>query len=113
MELDAGRREAQMALAGYGLTIVISLLCGYRMTIPYGYYQLLGADHLRERLLESLLYLHAQPPLLNLALGAALKTSHELGISPEGVLLAGHIALGGVGVWGFARLSQRLVASPG
>ena len=43
MELDAGRREAQMAFAGYGLMIVISVLSGYRMEIPYSYYQLLGA----------------------------------------------------------------------
>ena len=112
MELDAGRREAQMALAGFGLMIAISLLCGYRMTIPYGYYQLLGADHLSERLLESILYLHAQPPLLNLGLGIAQKASRLLGVSPETLLLAGHIALGAIGIWGFARLAQRLVANP-
>jgi hypothetical protein len=112
MELDAGRREAQVALAGYGLMIVTCVLCGYRMTIPYAYYQLLGADHLGERLFESLLYLHAQPPLLNLTLGLALKASRWLTVSPETILLAGHIGLGAIGVWAFVRLSQRLVASP-
>ena len=80
--MDAGRREAQLAFAGYGLAIVICVLSGYRLAIPYHYYQLLSADHLSERLLESLLYLHAQPPLLNLALGVALKTSRWLGIAP-------------------------------
>lgn len=112
MERDAGRREAQTALAGFGLTIVICFAWGYRMTIPYGYYQLLGADHLSQRLLESLLHLHAQPPLLNLVLGVVLKTSRWLGIAPEHLLLAGHIALGAAAVWGFVRLSQRLVERP-
>ena len=112
MELDAGRREAQAALAAYGLTVAGCMLFGlfgYRLTIPFAYYQLLGADHLRERLAESLLYLHSQPPLLNLGLGTALKLSAWLGVAPQTLLLLGHIALGALGIWAFVRLAQRLV----
>ena len=42
---DAAKREVQVALAGYGLLVVLSWLCGFRMSVHPYYYQLLGLDH--------------------------------------------------------------------
>ena len=109
MERTAERQEAWTALAVYGLLVAVGWLWGYRMEIPWHYYQVLPEHALAHRLSESLLYLHAQPPLLNLLLGLVLKVSQQAGIRPEILLLVGHVGAGGVAVYGYARLCQRML----
>ncbi|HUT03482.1 MAG TPA: hypothetical protein VM163_06285 [bacterium] len=56
---------------------VIFHLLGMRFSdaLPYGASQFLDTELLRHRLLESVFYMHSQPPLFNLFLGLALKLS--------------------------------------
>jgi len=75
---------------------------------PLGaYWQYLDPFLLRRRLLESLLALHAQPPLFNLYLGLALKTGHERVVFSATFVLAG-LAL----YLGSFLLMRRLSVSP-
>ena len=56
------------------------------------YWQVLDPQLLAERLLESVFFLHAQPPLFNLMLGVGLK------LSPDHALLLFHLVFLGLGV---------------
>jgi len=68
-------RDSAALLALSLLAMAISWLCGMRL--PAGdlatAWHLLDAGLLRDDLLHSVFYLHAQPPLLNLIVGIALK----------------------------------------
>jgi hypothetical protein len=85
---------------------------------PLGYFwQILDPELLRTRLLESLFYLHAQPPLFNAYLGAVLKL---FPVHFAGVLHAMYLGLGlvqAVGVYlllcalGFRRWTSAIVAA--
>ncbi|UCH79263.1 MAG: hypothetical protein JSU81_04750 [Candidatus Coatesbacteria bacterium] len=55
------------------------------------YWQFLDPELLRDRLLESVFYLHSQPPLFNLFLGAALKVSAG---QPRAVFHGAFVAFG-------------------
>jgi hypothetical protein len=64
---------------------------------PLGvYWQYLDPFLLKRKLGESLLYLHGQPPLFNLYLGAALATGHEYAVFVVTFLLAGLVAYASV-----------------
>lgn len=56
------------------------------------YWQVLDPQLLSERLLESLFYLHSQPPLFNLILGVGLK------LSPDHSLVLFHVIFMGLGL---------------
>lgn len=58
--------------------LAVSWLCGVRFISGdlYTSWPLLDVELLRHDLLRSLFYLHAQPPLLNLLVGLALKLGH-------------------------------------
>jgi len=56
------------------------------------YWQVLDPQLLTDRLLESLFYLHAQPPLFNLMLGVGLK------LSPDHSRVLFHVVFAGVGL---------------
>ncbi len=62
------------------LILALMHLKGWSFEIPWEYHQLLARPWLQERLGESLLHLHAQPPLLNLGLGLALALESLAGI---------------------------------
>jgi hypothetical protein len=64
-------------IAGFAATRLLAWLAGVRFdATPLDYFaQLLDPPLLRDDLLRSLWYLHAQPPLLNLIAGVALKLS--------------------------------------
>ncbi|HEX9186552.1 MAG TPA: hypothetical protein VGB87_05760 [Vicinamibacteria bacterium] len=66
-------------LAAFAATrLVARLVFGLRFDAStFGYWQVLDVPLLRDDLLRSLLYLHSQPPLHNLVLGAVLKASPE------------------------------------
>jgi hypothetical protein len=75
---------------------------------PLGvYWQYLDPFLLRRRLAESLLALHAQPPLFNLCLGLALKTGQERAVFGATFLLAGLVLYSGTFL-----LMRRLSVAP-
>src|SRR6185295_10995835 len=96
----------------YVFGVGLAFLAGYRMTVPYDFFQFLAKEPLRSRLGESLLNLHAQPPLLNLLLGMALKLERATGWAPERTLLVLHLALGAVVTVALWTLLVRLGVSP-
>ena len=72
-------------------------------------YQLLPETVLRASLWESMLYYHAQPPLLNLMLGLAYALEGATGIAAGTSLLLLHLLLGAGAVHALWRLSEALV----
>lgn len=96
----------------YVFGVGLAFLAGYRMTVPYDFFQFLAKEPLRSRLGESLLNLHSQPPLLNLLLGLALKLERATGWTPERSLLVFHLALGGVATVALWMLLVRLGVNP-
>jgi hypothetical protein len=106
-----GRLETAAWLAVYAAGLAAAQVCGFRMAVPWFYYQLLPGDLLTDRLGESLWNLHAQPPLLDLLLGGALRLERAAGgggLSLEGLLFALHALLGGVVVVATVALLRRL-----
>jgi len=81
---------------------------GLRMAVPYFYFQLLPRELLSQRLGESLWNLHAQPPVVDLILGAALKLERMSGVPVETLLLALHAVLGAIIVLAMLSLLRRL-----
>ncbi len=104
--------EAVVWLLVYVVGLGAAQACGFRMAVPYFYYQVLSRQLLEHRLCESLWNLHAPPPLLDLALGVALKLSRASGVSVEGLLLLLNGFLGMVVVFATLSLLRRLVIRP-
>jgi hypothetical protein len=104
--------EAVVWLLVYFVGLGAAQACGFRMAVPYFYYQVLPRQLLEHRLCESLWNLHAQPPLLDLALGVALKLSRASGVSVERLLLLLNGFLGIVVVFATLSLLRRLVIRP-
>ncbi|MED5262315.1 MAG: hypothetical protein VX574_07970 [Myxococcota bacterium] len=102
--------EVWAALAAYLALLTVSTFAGYQLTVPWDYFQLLPQRALIGNLGESLYYLHAQPPLMNLELGLGLKLARALDMHWRPVLFGIHIALGGIAVYAFTRLCQSLMA---
>lgn len=92
--MKPSRREAAFWLAVYACGAGLAFLAGWRMQVSYEMFQFLAPKLLASRLGESLFNLHAQPPLLNLLLGLALKLQRACGWRPERSLLALHLAFG-------------------
>lgn len=105
-------RGAVAALGLYAAGVTAAHLLGWRMVVPYSMLHLLPADLLADRLGESLLHLHSQPPLLNLLLGLVLKVEKATSIPPEASLLALHLLLGGAVVILLHRLTHHLGLGP-
>lgn len=82
------------ALLAYGVGLGLSVALGYRMYIPYWYFQFLDVRLLETRLWESIYYLHSQPPLMNLGLAAALHLEKATGWDVLATTLVFHILLG-------------------
>src|SRR5947199_143356 len=87
------------------------------------FFQVVDPDLLRTRLLESLFYLHSQPPLFNLILGLFLKvTPGHFDAAMHAFYLAQGIALSiafylllvrlGIGRWPSAVIATALCATP-
>lgn len=92
---------AALFAASYGM--------GLRMTVQPWFFQLLAPEWARERLAESLWYLHSQPPGLNLLYGLALKLAAATRATPEPFMLAFHFGLGFVYVHAVSRLAPRFI----
>ncbi len=96
----------------YAAIFFLALLAGYRMQIPWAFHQLLDEPLLRDRLGESIAYLHGQPPLLNLVLGLTLKAARATGAAPETLLAMAHFLVGAALVAALATLFRE-VLGPG
>lgn len=120
------RTRAPLAalLLGFALSRLIAAVCHIRFDVyPLGnFWQDVDPPLLRDRLLESVWYLHSQPPLFNLLLGAVLK----LPLAPAGVFAVIYHAVGlglaltmyalmvrlGAARWTAAGVTLLFIASP-
>ena len=70
----AERRVAVIAIAAaFAISRILALSAGLRFRVPLDFHQFLDTKILSSHLLQSIYYLHYQPPLLNLALGIGAK----------------------------------------
>ena len=105
------RREPILAaLVFLGIASAL-FLAGWRYRIPWELDQLLSEEWLRNRPLESLFYLHGQPPVLNGLAAAAFALEAGTGIAAGRTLLVLHLAAGAAAVAAFSSLLCRLVVS--
>jgi hypothetical protein len=120
------RAKAPLAalLLGFALSRLIAAARGIRFAMyPLGnFWQYVDPPLLRDRLLESVWYLHSQPPLFNLLLGAVLK----LPFAPAGMFALIYHAVGlglaitmyalmvrlGAGRWVAAGVTLLFIVSP-
>ncbi len=98
-----------VSLALFGCGVAATQWCGVVMTVPSNLMWFLEPRQLATRLGESLLYLHAQPPLLNLWLGLAFKLEAATGWSVLRILLAFNLAVGAASVAAYCVLAVRLL----
>src|SRR5262245_38137951 len=112
------RRWGEVALiAGiYAVFAGAAHVAGFRMRIPWEYYQLLDGRALLQHPLGSLCFLHSQPPALNTLLALVLRVATALAVSPERVAAACFLALGFLGALALVHVTKivtgsRLVAS--
>ena len=94
-----------LATGLYAAALVAGHLAGFRMRVPWGYYQLLDAEWLLSAPGLSLLYMHSQPPGLNVLLWAVLTTSELTGHAPEIVAKSVFVVVG----WAAVLLTYWLV----
>lgn len=80
----------------YLVSLAAAHAVGFRMRIPYEFYQLQDAHLLLEHPFESLWLLHGQPPGLNLLFLVVLWLGDRLGVEPESVATVLFAAIG----WG-------------
>lgn len=91
----------------------VAAAVGFSFWIPWVIVQLVDAGELRRAPLTALLALHAQPPLLNAVLAAAIGAGTVLGCGPEPLLSALFFLLGGAVVVLLGRLVAGITGSPG
>jgi hypothetical protein len=95
----------------YLLLFLVAYLIGFRVDIPYQYFQLLDPVQLNHSLWQAIFYLHSQPPLLNLVLGIWLWLENVSGIASENIVLVSHLFTGLVIVYALTRLADSLIKS--
>jgi VWFA-related protein len=100
-----------LAAAAYLISAAAAAVVGFRFWVPWVVYQLLDAAELRHAPVGSLLALHAQPPVLNALLAAALRLGALLGCGPESILSGLFFLLGGAVVVLLAELVRALTGS--
>jgi hypothetical protein len=90
---------------------ILARSVGFRMRIPWDFYQLLDARSLLEHPLGSLCLMHHQPPGLNALLAMVLTVATYVGRTPETVAAALFVALGLVGAIVLYGLAVRVTGS--
>jgi hypothetical protein len=100
-----------LAVGVYAAALVIGDSVGFRMQIPWRFFQLLDGPMLRAHPLESLCLLHCQPPGLNALLALVLRVAESFAVSPELVAGVCFAALGLLGTLALAYLTGRLTGS--
>lgn len=98
-----------LSLAMFACGVAATKWCGVVMVIPSNLMWYLEPQLLTDRLGESILYLHAQPPLLNLWLGLAFKLENATGWSVFSILLAFNMAIAAASVLAYCALAVRLL----
>jgi hypothetical protein len=105
------RRLETWAVFGYLAAQTLAECFRMTMTIPWFHWQLMDPDLLQGRLRETLWHLHAQPPLMNLWAGLALKLERAGIVPSQQSLLAFQLVMGACVAWGVGRLARVLVKS--
>lgn len=100
------RHLEKWAVALYLATMVLCAALGARMAFPWSDWQFVEPCLLRDRLFETIIHLHAQPPLMNLWAGVALKLEALSGVNVLHWLLAFHLLIGASAAWAAARLTR-------
>ncbi len=100
-----------LAAAAYLAAAAAAAAVGFRFWIPWVIVQLLDRGELQRAPITSLLALHAQPPLLNAVLAAAIRLGAVLGCGPEILLSVLFFLLGGAVVVLLARLVASVTGS--
>jgi len=100
-----------LAAAAYAVAAAAAAAVGFHFWIPWVIVQLLDAGELRRVPATALLALHAQPPLLNAVLAAAMGLGALLGCGPEILLSILFFLLGGAVVVLLAQLVEKLTGS--
>ncbi len=98
------------SLAVYALLFAAWNLAGGGFKVWQDLWQLLPWPPLLENLGTSLLDLHAQPPLLNLLFGLALKAAVQTGMMAETLLQPLYFAVGAVSVATVTSVASRIVS---
>ncbi len=93
----------------YVLVAATYLAFGYSVRIPFDAIHLIEHELLATRPLESLWHWHAQPPLPNVVLAAAMALARATGIATESLLLPLQLALGVVTVRSIAWLAYAVL----
>ena len=101
-----------LAVAAYLGAAAAAAAVGFQFWIPWVVVQLLGRAELQRAPIASLLALHAQPPLLNAVLAAALRFGAVIGCGPELPLSVLFFLLGGAVVVLLAQLIASVTGSP-
>jgi hypothetical protein len=104
-------RDAALVAGAYLGAVALAQLVGFRMRIPWEYYQLLDRPTLLAHPLGSLCLLHSQPPGLNALLAVVLRVAAVLGVPAETVAKASFTALGLVGALAMGDVTRRLTGS--
>ncbi|MCE5229713.1 hypothetical protein LLG95_08975 [bacterium] len=100
-----------LSLTFYCIGVAATLWSGVVMIIPASLMWFLDTHWLTTRLFESLFYLHAQPPLLNLGLGLALKLEAATGLSVYWILSAFNLTVGAVCAVAYGILCARMLGA--
>ncbi len=101
-----------LALAAYLIAAAAAAAVGFKFWIPWVIVQLLDRGELQRAPVSALLALHAQPPLLNAVLAAALRLGALFGRGPEPLLAVLFFLLGAAVVVLLARLVASVTGSP-
>jgi len=104
-------QDVALTIALYAAFLSVAHLVGFRMSIPWDYFQLLDGPSLLAHPLGSLCFLHSQPPGLNLLLAIVLRVADALAMRPAPVAAACFVGLGLVGTLALARLAKALTGS--
>jgi hypothetical protein len=107
------RFETVTFLAVYALLSIVWNLTGGFFRVWPDLWQLLPWPPLLDDLGRSLLDLHAQPPILNLVFGLALKAAVRIGTKVEVLLQPLYFAMGLVTVAAITAVAARIVPRPG
>jgi hypothetical protein len=101
-----------LSVAAYLVAAAAAAAVGFRFWIPWVIVQLLDRAELQRAPITALLALHAQPPLLNAVLAAALRLGAVLGCGPELLLSVLFFLMGGAVVVLLAQLVASITDSP-
>lgn len=114
MKDDRSARPLESAIATLSFLAIAAgwAAAGGRFLIFPDLWQLLPIPAFADGVGGALLDLHAQPPLLNLLFGSALRTASATGTAPQSWLLAVQLAAGATAVWAIADCASRVARSP-